>query len=151
MGGVLPVNLRVEDIAVRVEDDGEALEDVDKDFVLFVLAALPRQGNRLVHRTGGRRLSARHGQLGLRPGRLDSDGLVEDILLENFRGRLLRVAVVEHLVEQFIDEDEVLSDRFLRQETAIVLHADGEKGEAKTGGNMCRPRNNASCSSKGIT
>lgn len=80
-GGVLPVNLRVEDIAVRVEDDGEALEDVDKDFVLFVFAALPRQGNWLVHRTGGRRLSARHGQLGLRPGRLDGDGLVEDILL----------------------------------------------------------------------
>ena len=43
------------------------------------------------------------------------------------------MAVVEHLVEQFIDEDEVLSDRFLRQETAIVLHVDGEKRRRRGG------------------
>ena len=42
-------------------------------------------------------------------------GLLRDVLLENLRLGRLRVSEIHHLIQQFIDDDKIVSDAFFLQ------------------------------------
>mmetsp|Transcript_16624 Transcript_16624/g.35293 ORF Transcript_16624/g.35293 Transcript_16624/m.35293 type:complete len:374 (-) Transcript_16624:73-1194(-) len=95
-----------QDGAFGAHEEVAVLHDVDKELVFPVLDAVlpPADG------AGGLDGDAR--VLGALGRRL-AVALLRDVHLEHVGGAVLGVAVVEHLVEQLVDEDEVVADRVL--------------------------------------
>ena len=70
---------------------------------------------------GGRGLGVDAGDAQIGLGRFDQDGFIVDVVLEALGGGGLCIAVVHHLVKELIDQDEILTDRFLAQDATIIL------------------------------
>ncbi len=127
-----PINGAIHHMAIVGEDDIEPLQDVHEDLILLVLVdgfalGVDPANDGFVH-------SIRTGSFGVdhfaRVGHgLHDDGLVVHEGLERFRPRELRVAVVDHLVEEFVEQDEVFANGLLGQGAAVVLEHLGDAGE----------------------
>ena len=101
------------------------LEDVDEDFVCLSLLRVELL-DWFLNRSGsnGARLEelgspGRAGLLCLRLGR-DQHGLVDDELADVLCGDQLCMTVVDHLVDDLVDEHEVLADALLVEHAAVV-------------------------------
>eukprot|EP00955_Chlamydomonas_euryale_P110869 366026-Chlamydomonas_euryale.AAC.16 len=101
-------------MARRVERARDALHDVDENFVLVVGAARLRLKHALED-AGWALVQSEHlGQSSCH----HLDGLVQHERLERLRARVLRHAVVQHLVQHLVDEQEVFAHRFLVEHAA---------------------------------
>jgi hypothetical protein len=99
---------------------GEFLKDVDKDFILFILLVV-KLGDGLLDSGWGD--CARLEDFGHEGRlfdlflficrRLEYDRLVDDERADGFCGDWLGVAVVDYLVDDFVDENKVLADALL--------------------------------------
>mmetsp|Transcript_22180 Transcript_22180/g.73188 ORF Transcript_22180/g.73188 Transcript_22180/m.73188 type:complete len:470 (+) Transcript_22180:196-1605(+) len=120
-----------EDGALGRHEQVAVLDHVDEELVLPVLDALLAPAN-CARRLDG---DARGGAAGAVLHRL-AVALLGDVHLEHVVRGVLRVAVVEDLVEQLVDEDEVVAHRLLRKVAKVRLeHLDqlvqelkGERG-----------------------
>lgn len=101
-------DLAAQHVAVGADEQVQALDHVEEHLVLTVPDALgaPRDG--VGHGDGRPRL---HLQL---------VRLLRDVLLQDLGLGRLRVAKVHHLVEQFIDDDEVVADGFFLQSLEVL-------------------------------
>lgn len=103
-----------EDVSRRADEEVEALDDVQKDFVFPVpnpLAA-PADG-----------VGDGDGRAGLH---LELVRFLRDVLLQDLGFRRLRVAEIHHLVEELVDDDEIVADGFLLQ-CLEVFSEDGDE------------------------
>eukprot|EP00756_Hemistasia_phaeocysticola_P066017 Hpha_TRINITY_DN8948_c0_g1::TRINITY_DN8948_c0_g1_i1::g.80833::m.80833 len=116
------VNLAVESLSLRVNQQVHALHHVEEHLVLAVFDTRrtpPARSSRTRHRY--REVPRRLRVLVRETLERQPEGLLCDVVLEDLRLGELRVAKVEHFIQQLVHDDEVVADTFLGDGLHVLL------------------------------
>ena len=133
------IDCTVEDITVVGKEDVESLQNVHKYLILLVPIGLglvsvdiDGRNDRFMDRTGRRSLGIDHTR---RAGNIvDHNRFVIDTGLEILCASNLRVPKVQHLIQQFVEQNKVFSYRLFRKGSTIILKDASDGGEELFGG-----------------
>ena len=110
------VDFALENGSIAIEQDGDALDQVNENLVLAGFLGLGIPGNglvRVIRRRGfAKRSDGRDDTIeqSVAGGGVGENGLIEDEGLELLGGGFLSVSEIEHFVQQFVNEHEILAN-----------------------------------------